>query len=391
MQGYFEMIEQTSAEFRRNRQQWIDCKDTRGRTPLIVAAVKGHYLVVELFIQLGASLDMMDNLGCTALHGAVYHRHDAVATMLINQGASPFVENMQGMTPMDIVCKYGQNVGLLRHIETRAIYCGWVEQKVPKYVLGHGWSRRWIVLAQRLTYHRHGSLHDQPDVRTVLLSYHCIKSMMATCKCRLDRSYASREPCSHRSALRNRKMLHAVGVHLGSGHPSVRGAATSTRQGRIVVHFRPIEVDEISLQMLSDMVSYINWASNLNTIDSPEVVGHRPTMAYASAISDAPGGSRPHWAFEPPRLLQTSQEDDTRRYSNSTQEMMPELEAAVSSSTVVRNDGSMFTEPSQDQDAENTGSSQRTEKECLICMDNKIEIVFCHQNEMYAALHVLIK
>ena len=363
------MLEETSAEFRSNRSQWIDCKDTRGRTPLIVSARRGYYQVAELLIHLGASLDIFDNVGCTALHEAVYRRHDAVATMLVQQGASPFIVNMQGSTAMDIVCKHGYNAGLLRQIENRAIFCGWLEQKVRKLGLGHEWVKRWIVIAQRLSYQSHGSLHDQPRVvQTVLISYDTLDSVTPTCKCCLDGSHASVEHVSHQRIRRNRKMLHAVGVHLAQGHPSVRGAAVSKSRGRITLYFRPVSLDDCSLVVVSNMISYVNWASGLNSTNGP-----------SPEVSPVYGEYRPHWAFEPPQLLQTGSLHDTNTIEETTR-----IESS-SHGVVGRMDSGSVPESSQDWGDTVTHASQGTEKECLICMDNKIEVVFCHDNETYVA------
>jgi len=353
------MLQETSIEFRRNRNQWIDCKDKRGRTPLIISASRGYYQIVELFIQLGASIDVMDNFGCTALHGAVYYRQDAVAVMLINQGSSPFVENMQGITPMDIVCKYGHNARLLRQIEDRAIYCGWVEQKIRKLGIAYEWCRRWIVIAQRLSFPRHDGIHSQPNIRTVLLSYHSLDSVTPACKCWLDQAFASSEEASYQQVLRNRKMLHAIRVYLGRGHPQVRGAATNKTSGRITMYFRPVDMNENSIVAVSDLESYVNWASGLNS--------EEPTVPVTSPVTREP---RPHWALEPPQVLQIGSESIT--------------EGRISTSSVEeRAESSAVPESRQEEATEN--ARQGLEKECLICMDNKIEVVFCHQNETYVS------
>lgn len=322
--------------------------------------------MVELFLELGADLDLMDNIGCTALHEAIYYRHNSIATMLINQGASPFLENMQGTTPMDIVCKNGHNARLLRQMEDRAIYCGWVEQKVRRLGIGHEWCRRWIVIAQRLSFHRRGGVHTQPHVRTMLLSYQNLDSLMATCKCFLDQARASDEHASPQRVLRNRKMLHAIRVYLRRGHPAIRGAATDKTMGRITMYFRPVNIDENSAASVSDLMSYINWASGLNSVES-----------IVDPVAPIQADSGPHWAFEPPQLLHTENSNntvDTRLDSTSVDE------AAIS-----------IAAPEASQQRDNEGGGQGLKKECLICMDNKIEVVFCHQNETYVKRNECIK
>ena len=370
----------------------MECKDSYGRTPLLVAASRGNYLVVELLVSYGADVDAMGGfVGGTALHASVYHRHNGVATLLINNFASPFIENAQGVTPMDLACKQG-NVELLRHMESKAIFCGWIEQKIPRYGFGYEWISRWVVISQRLKYLTHGTVQQHPHVRIVLLCYENLSSVNATCKSWLDNASASFVRANQRN--RNPKMQHAAEVQLDPDHPHVRGGYTTKNNGRLALHFRPTGLDHTSRGLLSDFISYVNWGSQLHRTGS---------HASPESISTMNHNSREHWALNPPEWLPTAglsmtQTDDTEENNNNNATPVhvadTESDAAlaralqesenVAESTMTeslgleRNDttGLLQSESSLTQNSEKPS-------ECLICMDEKIEVIFCHPNQTY--------
>jgi len=373
----------------------VECKDSYGRTPLLVASSRGHYLVVELLISFGADVDAMGGfVGGTALHASVYHKHNGVATLLINNFASPFIENAQGVTPMDLACKQG-NVELLRHMESKAIFCGWIEQKIPRYGFGYEWISRWVVISQRLKYLTHGSVQQHPHVRIVLLCYENLSSANASCKSWLDNANASFVRVNQRN--RNPKMQHAAELQLDPDHPHLRGGYTTKNNGRLSLHFRPTGLDHTSLGLISDFVSYVNWGSQLHRVQS-----HVPTESISTMNQES---QREHWALSPPELLPTAglsmtHTDDTEENNdennNTTtvqvvdtesdaalaralQESENAAESAVTESLgMERNDTSGLPQSE-------SSLTQNSEKpsECLICMDEKIEVIFCHANHTY--------
>lgn len=135
-----------------NHRQQLDTACTQdGDTPLIAAARGGHYQVVELLLNSGASLHPQTQRqgGGTALHEAIARRQDHVIDLLLAAGTNSFVENAQGFTPLDVACSL-RNVDLLRRLESGAPWSGWLLMKVTRLGgLGTEWQRRWVVVSHR--------------------------------------------------------------------------------------------------------------------------------------------------------------------------------------------------------------------------------------------------
>jgi ankyrin repeat protein len=92
-----------------------------GKTPLILASVKGSVGVVRVLLQHvgGEALQETDDKGRTALHWVAYRGHEAVATLLLDQGAKATSRGASGETPFMLACQEGHLavVGLfLRHV-----------------------------------------------------------------------------------------------------------------------------------------------------------------------------------------------------------------------------------------------------------------------------------
>ena len=52
---------------------------------------------------------------------------------------------MQGLTSVDIPIN-NKSVSMVRCLESGAAFVGWLDQKVPKYILGSEWAKRWCVV-----------------------------------------------------------------------------------------------------------------------------------------------------------------------------------------------------------------------------------------------------
>ncbi|PVD23407.1 hypothetical protein C0Q70_16676 [Pomacea canaliculata] len=82
-------------------------KDTRGQTPLHVAAISGFCNIVDYIIEQNINLDTVDNEGDTALHCAVRNNHVDIIESLLDAGATSSITNLRHMAPLHIACDLG--------------------------------------------------------------------------------------------------------------------------------------------------------------------------------------------------------------------------------------------------------------------------------------------
>jgi ankyrin repeat protein len=96
------------------------------RTPLKLACHEGQLAVVHMLLQhIGTQvLEETDEEGWRALHWVAYRGHEAVATLLLEQGAQANSGDALGRTPLMVACEEGRLavVGvLLRHVGGQAL------------------------------------------------------------------------------------------------------------------------------------------------------------------------------------------------------------------------------------------------------------------------------
>uniref|UniRef100_A0A4X2KGR2 Ankyrin repeat domain 6 n=1 Tax=Vombatus ursinus TaxID=29139 RepID=A0A4X2KGR2_VOMUR len=76
-----------------------------GRTPLHLAANKGHLPVVQILLKAGCDLDVQDDDGNTALHEASWHGFSQSAKLLVKAGANVLAKNKAGNTALHLACQ----------------------------------------------------------------------------------------------------------------------------------------------------------------------------------------------------------------------------------------------------------------------------------------------
>ncbi|KFU91784.1 Ankyrin repeat domain-containing protein 6 [Chaetura pelagica] len=83
----------------------LDIQDDGDQTALHRAAVVGNTDVIAALIQEGCALDRQDKDGNTALHEACWHGFSQSAKVLVKAGANVLAKNKAGNTPLHLACQ----------------------------------------------------------------------------------------------------------------------------------------------------------------------------------------------------------------------------------------------------------------------------------------------
>ncbi|KFP50636.1 Ankyrin repeat domain-containing protein 6 [Cathartes aura] len=83
----------------------LDIQDDGDQTALHRAAVVGNTNVIATLIQEGCALDRQDKDGNTALHEACWHGFSQSAKVLVKAGANVLAKNKAGNTPLHLACQ----------------------------------------------------------------------------------------------------------------------------------------------------------------------------------------------------------------------------------------------------------------------------------------------
>jgi len=89
------------------KPEWINAQNSRGRTPLIEAAIRGKAESVTLLLDAGATVDAVDDEGRTALYSAAAASRYAVVRVLLANGANVKAVANDGYTPLMAAARCG--------------------------------------------------------------------------------------------------------------------------------------------------------------------------------------------------------------------------------------------------------------------------------------------
>ncbi len=85
----------------------IASPDVVGRSPLMMACLRGHHDVVAWLLDRGASPNATDTNHRTALYNAASYGFTEVVALLLDAGGDPAIGDCEGNTPLTAAAYYG--------------------------------------------------------------------------------------------------------------------------------------------------------------------------------------------------------------------------------------------------------------------------------------------
>nr|BCL66189.1 hypothetical protein [Volvox reticuliferus] len=288
----------------------LEYHDKDGRTPLLVAAAKNHYQILQQLIQLGADVNYVNpsrySAG-SALHEAAARRYEGTVELLLAAGASPFTANAAGRTALDEAVLSG-HTGVVRAIEKYAEFSGVVAFKTQTMGgLSSKYKARWAVLMPYFPFGhgREGSSANQAQGRSsmdVLKPRRCLwlykDKSSASPRCRLwvdaAATVLTNGPAGTEGTLR---------LHTSHGEP-IGDLAASFSHGYCVA-FRPVDLTPNATSAFHKLVVLLNGSSIPGTQPLQQAVSAMladppPVMPYPAAGSLA---SIPSAILQPLQLM----------------------------------------------------------------------------------------
>ena len=86
----------------------LSCRTSNGHSPLMLAVYRGHYDLVEFFLNHGGNPNDSDFNRNTLLMGAAFKGHSAIMQLLIRQGANIEAENEKSMRAQHFAALFGR-------------------------------------------------------------------------------------------------------------------------------------------------------------------------------------------------------------------------------------------------------------------------------------------
>ncbi|XP_044141684.1 receptor-interacting serine/threonine-protein kinase 4-like [Bufo gargarizans] len=101
-QGHLNIVKLLAKQCKAN----LNCQTSDGRTPLHLAAKRGHYRVARILVELGCDVNIPNMQLKTPLHIAAETGHTCTARLLIHHGANISATTVEGYTALDLANHY---------------------------------------------------------------------------------------------------------------------------------------------------------------------------------------------------------------------------------------------------------------------------------------------
>jgi ankyrin repeat protein len=111
----FELARNNKAEELKDAVTGVDINatDSRGSTPLIIAAYHNNAEAAKVLLDAGAATDLQDSMGNTALMGVCFKGYTAIAELLLQYNASVDLPNGNGATALSFAATFN-HAGIIR-------------------------------------------------------------------------------------------------------------------------------------------------------------------------------------------------------------------------------------------------------------------------------------
>ena len=83
-----------------SKPEWLEHRDSRGSTPLLLSTYYGHKELSQVLISAGAEINVEDSAGNTPLMGVCFKGYHELAELLIEQGADVNHQSTMGATAL---------------------------------------------------------------------------------------------------------------------------------------------------------------------------------------------------------------------------------------------------------------------------------------------------